>query len=120
MFSLYPSLRSAHQTTTFSTFPKVFSASNDFCQTNNKNKSQNRDQNLVFKSKTTKNNSSDSESTRLSDDEPQFTDVKSTLVRSKVDNLKGSMLCFEMNQNLKEMLEVSKCMKWQRRREYRT
>jgi hypothetical protein len=113
MFSLYPSLRDTHQTKTFSTFPKVFSASDSFCQSK-----------LPFqfatKSKTNKNGSHDSDSTRLSDDEPQFTDVKSTLVRSKVDNLKGSMLCFEMNQNLKEMLELSKCMKWQRRREYRT
>lgn len=92
----------------------MFSASNSFCQSK-----------LPFqfatKSKTApKDSSHDSDSTRLSDDEPQFVDVKSTLVRSKVDNLKGSMLCFEMNNNLKEMLQLSKCMKWQRRRDYRT
>jgi hypothetical protein len=115
LFSLYPSLRDTNQVKTFSTFPKVFSASDSFCQAKLPFQ-------FVTKSKTTKkfNQSHDSDSTRMSDDEPQFTDVKSTLVRSKVDNLKGSMLCFEMNQNLKEMLEVSKCMKWQRRRDYRT
>jgi hypothetical protein len=113
LFSLYPSLRDTNQTKTFSTFPKVFSASNSFCQSKLP---------FQFASKPAKKNlhSQNSDSTGLSDDEPQFTNVKSTLVRSKVDNLKGSMLCFEMNQNLKEMLQVSKCMKWQRRRDYRT
>jgi len=55
----------------------------------------------------------------MSEDEGQFIDVKSTLVRSKVDNLKGSMLSFEIGNSLREMMHVAKCMKWKRRGDYR-
>lgn len=41
------------------------------------------------------------------------------MIKSKVDNLKGSLSCFEMCKNLQEMMELSKCIKWRRRREHR-
>lgn len=108
IFSLYPSLTNFNQTRNFSTFPKMFASGDNFCQSKANKK--------MYK----KTGSLNSDSTGLSEDNPEFNNVKSTLVRSKVDNLKGSMLCFEFNQNLKEMIELSKCMKWNRRREYRT
>lgn len=107
--AFYPGLAQMSQLKQKSTFPKVFAS---------------LDQPTKAVQKKTKNNkanpSFDSDSTRLSKDDQCFSEVTSTIIRSKVDNLKGSMLCFQMSNNLKEMLELSKCVKWQRRREYRT
>jgi hypothetical protein len=41
------------------------------------------------------------------------------MIKSKVDNLKGSLSCYEMSKNITDMLELSKCIKWKRRREHR-
>lgn len=80
-------------------------------------------QSLKQKSKVKKstkhNQSTDSLSTMRSQKPSNFTDVYSSMIKSKVDNIKGSLSCFEMSNNLKDMMELSKCIKWRRRREHR-
>lgn len=41
------------------------------------------------------------------------------MIKSKVDNMKGSLSCYEISKNLKDMMELSRCIKWKRRRDHR-
>jgi hypothetical protein len=105
IFSLYPTLTNKRNNT-LSNFPQIFVESENFKQ---KSKGFNNDQKAF---------NSDSQSTNASDDEYSFSNVKSTLVKSKVSNLRASMLCFEMMSNLKVMTELSKCAKLQKRESF--
>lgn len=82
---LYPSFGiSGNNSTQLSNFPKVFIQELIY---NTKSK-------VATKSKVEP--SFDSTSTRETMKDQQCDEVKSNLVRSKVDNLKGSLLCYEM------------------------
>lgn len=115
IFKLYPTLKEKasqkKKMHKISTFPSVFAGTDYFCYPPDPKKKASK-----------KGRSQKTKSTMDCDIEnlnQTFGDVKSTLVRSKVNNLKGSMFCFEMTNNLREMVEISKCMKWQRRWRYR-
>lgn len=114
IFQLYPTLKQKQceeKMHKISTFPSVFGNTENFCIPPQKSKKGKR-----------KHRSQKTKSTLDCDLETlcqKFGEVKSTLVRSKVNNLKGSMLCFEMTNNLREMVQISKCVKWQRRLNYR-
>lgn len=114
IFQLYPTLREKaceEKMHKISTFPSVFGNTENFCVAPKKvKKSKKRQKSLKTKS------TLDCDLESLCQ---RFGEVKSTLVRSKVNNLKGSMLCFEMTNNLREMVQISKCIKWQRRLNYR-
>lgn len=116
IFQLYPTLKEkVHEKKMhrISTFPTVFGNTDNFCLPPNSISPKDKRKN--FRSQKTKS-TLDCE---VQDMAKNYGEVKSTLVRSKVNNLKGSMLCFEMTNNLREMVKISKCVKWQRRLEYR-
>jgi len=106
LFSLYPTLTNKNPNQ-LSTFPQMFTQTEEFSPKGE------------FNNKEEKAFNSESESTMASDEEYTFSNVKSTLVKSKVSNLRASMLCFEMMANLKDMTQLSKCAKWERRLKYR-
>lgn len=114
IFKLYPTLKQKiceQKMHKISTFPTVFSTTDNFCLPPNPEKFSKGN----LRSQKTKS-TLDCE---IQDMGKNFGEMKSTLVRSKVNNLKGSMLCFEMHNNLREMVQISKCMKWNRRLKYR-
>ena len=113
VFKLYPSLMTDKRQR-LSTFPQVFNKLENFCVESTKKATT-----ASGAKGGSSGRSAGTLSTMAAEETQSFTDLKSTLVRSKVSVLKGSMLSFEVTNNLREMIEISKCVKWERRLKYR-